>query len=256
VVYENDEFTAGVVNGAKTFTHNPLWRGDRGEPMLFYCIAVKAGVMDYEIMSFAETEAIKQRSRAKGSGPWVTDDLEMRKKCPIRRMSKRWDLLPEIRDVILAEDDLPADIAQLRPAMARPMFSIPDRSTAPAATEPVDAPPGAEPPTDPEPEPKRPGNGDAMKQAPAPEPTMATDAVKAARIKLLLSMCNREGISVDELSQWLEATGQAEGVSSLDDIPLGVLDIIITGWPTDKKTQKPGIAAMIKAARAGDGGAQ
>jgi len=156
--------------------------------------------------------------------------------------------------------------------MARPMFSLPDRSTAPAATEPVDAPPGAEPPeggrgdvgapgqefADPPPamQPKRPGNGDAMKPAGAPAggPTMATDQVKAQRIKLLLSMCNREGISVDELSQWLEATGQAEGISSLDDIPMSILDSTINGWPTDKKTKRPGIADTIKAARAGDGG--
>jgi recombination protein RecT len=244
VVFDGDEFDAGVENGVKFLKHRPNWRGERGLPILFYCVAMKAGVLDYEIMSWADTEAIKQRSRAKGSGPWMTDDIEMRKKCPIRRMSKRWDLLPEIRDVILAEDDLPADIAPTRPTMARPLFTLPT-----AAPEPVDAPPGAEP--TPEPEPERPGNGGTMTGS---EPTMALDAGKARAVKQLLSLCNIDGISAAEIMGWLTATDQSDGsAGGLDELPAELLTKIIAGWADNKTTKAPGIKSAIKAARAGDG---
>jgi recombination protein RecT len=246
VVYEADEFTAGMEAGKMILRHMPNWKvDDRGKPYLFYCMTTRGGVLDFEVMTFAETEAIKQRSRAKNSGPWVTDDLEMRKKCPIRRMSKRWDLLPEIRDVILAEDDLPDDISTKRPEMKRPLFTLPT-----GAPEPIDAPPGAEPP--PEPEQERPGNGNALRQS--AEPTMATSPDKAKAVKELLKFCNFENITVAEVLGWATATDHSDGsAASLDELTLENLTKIIEGWPDNKKTGAPGIKSAIKAARAGDG---
>ena len=206
---------------------------------------MKAGVLDYEIMTQAEVDAIQARSRAGRSGPWMTDKIEMGKKCPIRRMSKRWDLLPEIRDVILAEDDLPADIATTRPTMARPLFTLPA-----SASEPVDAPPGAEPP--PEPEPERADNGNALRQS--AEPTMAASPDKAKVVKELLKLLTIEGISVGELLGWTTATDQSDGsAGSLDELPAELLTKIIAGWADNKTTKAPGIKSAIKAARAGEG---
>ena len=60
----------------------------------------------------------------------------MGKKTVIRRMSKRWDLLPEIRDAIYADDDTPEAI-DIPPAFTKPIFSAP---AAIAAPEPVPVP--------------------------------------------------------------------------------------------------------------------
>jgi len=105
VVYENDDFKVGVRNGQKELVHNYDAASDRGRPILFYSCATIGGVFDYEVMTLAEVEAIKNRSRAGKSGPWVTDFLEMGKKSVIRRQSKRWDITPELAAAIAADDD-------------------------------------------------------------------------------------------------------------------------------------------------------
>lgn len=94
VVYENDEFS--WENGElhhKIDYKKPM--AARGKPVAFYSlIKFKDGSMDAEIMHFEETEAIKAKSRgAKSSfSPWngsESDQIEMRKKCAIRRHAKR-----------------------------------------------------------------------------------------------------------------------------------------------------------------------
>jgi recombination protein RecT len=232
VVFEGDEFEAGVENGVKMLRHRPNWRGDRGEPILFYCVAMKSGVLDYEIMSFAETEAIKQRSRAKGSGPWVTDDLEMGKKCPIRRMSKRWDLLPEIRDIIYAEDDAPKDIPkEIR--MARPIFSPPSLPEPPPPVE----------------------NGKAPEPAPEPPPTSASDpkpetptaSEKAGGfnpLKAVRNLAKMASVTESEVLEFCQSHGMTDGSQGeLGEVPKNILQALADKWPD--------VAQEIKAARAG-----
>lgn len=106
-VCEGDEFTATVEDGVKKLTHRVNWQRPRGEPYAYYAVCKRNGTVDFEVMSKTEVEAVRTRSRAGKSGPWVTDFDEMGKKCPIRRMSKRWDLMPEIRDVMNSDDDTP-----------------------------------------------------------------------------------------------------------------------------------------------------
>lgn len=124
MVCAEDEFDAWVENGVKKLIHKPHWKS-RGQPHLFYCVTMRDGVLDYEIMTFDETESIRKRSRSGDKGPWITDQLEMRKKCPIRRMSKRWELAPEIRQAIFGDDDLPPDIEKPQPEKpATPLFNV------------------------------------------------------------------------------------------------------------------------------------
>jgi len=106
-VCEGDDFDAGVKDGRKVINHVINWKRPRGEAYAYYAVALRNGSMDFEVMTIDEVKAIQARSRAGKGGPWVSDFDEMGKKCPLRRMSKRWDLLPEIRDVINADDDAP-----------------------------------------------------------------------------------------------------------------------------------------------------
>lgn len=59
-----------------------------------------------EPMTKAEIEKIKNRSKAKESGPWLSDFDEMAKKSVIRRDSKYWTLSPEVSSFILKYDEV------------------------------------------------------------------------------------------------------------------------------------------------------
>jgi len=107
-VCENDQFEAWVEEGAKKLRHRVDWKKQRGNPYAYYASCIRNNRLDYEVMTKDEVDAIRKRSRASGSGPWVTDYDEMAKKTVLRRMSKRWDLSPEARDAITADDDTPA----------------------------------------------------------------------------------------------------------------------------------------------------
>lgn len=118
-VCEKDGFEAAVVDGKKTISHNINWKKDRGPAVCYYAVCKRNGEVDWEVMTLDEVNDIRKRSRAANSGPWVTDFDEMAKKTVLRRMSKRWDLLPEIRDVINADDDTPAPFAA---SVSAPVF--------------------------------------------------------------------------------------------------------------------------------------
>lgn len=62
--------------------------GERGA-RAFYAIArLTDGTTQFDVMSKAEVDAIRARSKAAHKGPWVTDYDEMGKKTVIRRLSK------------------------------------------------------------------------------------------------------------------------------------------------------------------------
>ncbi len=68
-----------------------------------YAVArLKGGVRQVEVMTRAEVDAIRRRSRASGSGPWVTDYEEMAKKTVVRRLAK---YLPMSIEMATALDD-------------------------------------------------------------------------------------------------------------------------------------------------------
>jgi recombination protein RecT len=103
VVCENDIFE---VDRGQVVKHTIDYKKDRGAAYAFYCrIVMKDGGEKYEVMSKADVDAIRRRSRAGSSGPWVTDYNEMAKKTVFRRASKWVPLSPEIRNVVEADDD-------------------------------------------------------------------------------------------------------------------------------------------------------
>lgn len=80
--------------------------GAEGEIIAVYATAeFRDGSRKTEVLSRSEVEAVRQRSRAGGSGPWVSDWSEMAKKTAFRRLSKWLPLSPELRDAIDADDD-------------------------------------------------------------------------------------------------------------------------------------------------------
>lgn len=101
-VCEKDDFgwKDGIVS------HNVNWREDRGKLQAVYAEAImKGGEKQTAVMTLAEVEAIKKRSRAGNSGPWVTDFAEMAKKTVVRRLSKMLPLSSEIMDHVTKDDD-------------------------------------------------------------------------------------------------------------------------------------------------------
>jgi recombination protein RecT len=88
VVYERDEFDYQLGDEERIF-HKPNILEDRGKPVAVYCIArtVDGGAFR-EVMSTAQVEKIRSRSRSANNGPWATDWDEMARKTVVRRLSK------------------------------------------------------------------------------------------------------------------------------------------------------------------------
>ena len=109
VVCENDRFEYSFgTNG--NLEHRPAI-ADRGEVIAAYSfVKLKDGSSSYEVMNKEEIDAIRKRSKASGSGPWVTDWKEMAKKTVFRRHSKWLPVSAEFRDAVDKDYDVPIDI--------------------------------------------------------------------------------------------------------------------------------------------------
>ena len=87
-VYEADEFVVEFGLDPK-LSHRPTLKAERGDVVAFYAVAqLVGGGVQYDYMTRADVDAIRKRSRAGTSGPWVTDYNEMGKKTVIRRLFK------------------------------------------------------------------------------------------------------------------------------------------------------------------------
>lgn len=77
-----------------------------GEMYAAYCrVELKDGAIKTEALSKAEVDSVRRRSKAGGSGPWVTDYAEMAKKTAFRRVSKWIPLSAEIVEAFERDDD-------------------------------------------------------------------------------------------------------------------------------------------------------
>jgi recombination protein RecT len=105
VVREKDDFEIAFGLEPK-LVHVPNLSADPGAAIIFYAIArLKDGGRQVEVMTRAEVDAIRKRSRASASGPWVTDYDEMGKKTVIRRLTKTLPLTAELASALAAEDE-------------------------------------------------------------------------------------------------------------------------------------------------------
>jgi recombination protein RecT len=101
-VCEKDEFA--WIDGQ--VSHRINWREDRGAVQAVYAEAImKSGEKQTAVMTKAEVEAIRKKSKAGGSGPWVDFWSEMAKKTAVRRLSKMLPLASEIMDQVSKDDE-------------------------------------------------------------------------------------------------------------------------------------------------------
>lgn len=99
LVYENDQFDYEY--GIEPLLRHVPKFGDRGELVGAYAYAIaKDGGIQFEVMTLDEIESIRQRSKAKDAGPWVSDFGEMAKKTVVRRLSKMLTLSVQAQETI------------------------------------------------------------------------------------------------------------------------------------------------------------
>lgn len=106
VVHEKDNFKFQL--GDEPFIHHePCLEGDPGKVIAAYSIAVlKGGEKSREVMSIAQIEKVRSRSKAAKNGPWVTDYEEMCRKTVARRHSKTLPMSTDLDDLMRRDDDL------------------------------------------------------------------------------------------------------------------------------------------------------
>lgn len=113
VVYAKDEFELELGLDSK-LVHKPAWSElDRGPAVFVYAVAkLKDGGVQFEVMSRAEIEKVRARSKAKDSGPWVTDWDEMGKKTVIRRLFKYLPVSIEMQRAVGLDEQAESGISQ------------------------------------------------------------------------------------------------------------------------------------------------
>lgn len=87
-VCENDTFSVrlGTDSGIE---HVPNFNGDRGKMVAVYAVAkLVDGGMQFDVMTRADVEKIRQKSKGKNLAPWVDYFDEMAKKTVVRRLFK------------------------------------------------------------------------------------------------------------------------------------------------------------------------
>lgn len=88
VVYAKDQFEYAY-GLSERLEHIPSGEAEPGEVVAVYAVArLKDGGTQFEVMSRGEVDKIRERSRAKDDGPWITDFAEMAKKTVLRRLCK------------------------------------------------------------------------------------------------------------------------------------------------------------------------
>lgn len=106
-VYAKDVFDYELGLNEKLF-HKPTAEPDKGELTYVYAIAKlvdRDGMVPiFEVMSKKEVDAIRARSRAGKSGPWVTDYEMMARKTGVRRLSKWLPKSTDFARAVAAED--------------------------------------------------------------------------------------------------------------------------------------------------------
>lgn len=102
-VHDNDIFE---VDCGELKKHVIDYKKPRGAPYAAYClIKMAGGGVKCEVMTMEEIYEIRARSKARDSGPWVTDEKEMWKKTVAKRAFKWVPSSPEIRDAIENDGD-------------------------------------------------------------------------------------------------------------------------------------------------------
>ena len=143
VVHENDDYSVefGLHSDIR---HRPCLDDNPGPLVLVYAVArLKGGMVQFEVMTRAEVNAIRRRSRSGNSGPWVTDYDEMARKTVVRRLCKYLPISAEKLASALAVEETdevppapmtPAEVIQPSEESGQPEAAVPE-SPAPESAE-------------------------------------------------------------------------------------------------------------------------
>ena len=117
VVHKNDSFLCRFGMNP-ILEHEPCWEGDPGDVVAAYAVAkLTDGSTQVEVMTRAQIDAIKNRSRAGRGGPWVSDYPEMARKTVVRRLAKYLPLSVDMSKAldldVHAETGAPAEILDI-----------------------------------------------------------------------------------------------------------------------------------------------
>lgn len=102
------DYDRGIVNKhtphfLRTDPHKP---DNAGKVIAAYCyVRLKDGAEKAEVLSRDDIENIRQRSKAKNDGPWVTDWNEMAKKTAFRRVRKWLPLSAELQEAMSRDEE-------------------------------------------------------------------------------------------------------------------------------------------------------
>ena len=110
IVYEDEPFE--MSSGTNPFIkHTQLPPDKRGDKVIgaYTTVALTSGYVAFEFMWINDIMRHRDRSKAK-NGPWKTDTEEMIKKTPIRAISKRMELSPEVTKAALHDEYTEAGI--------------------------------------------------------------------------------------------------------------------------------------------------
>ena len=113
VVYEKDEWDFSY-GSHQHLTHKPNLTAERGTRRnliaAYSYVRLKDGSQTFMVLSSAEIEKSRKRSKTPDDGPWVTDYDEMAKKTAFRRHSKWLPLASETARKAVEQDEDAVDV--------------------------------------------------------------------------------------------------------------------------------------------------
>lgn len=126
-VYEGDKFDCQLGLEAK-LEHEPDWQNPNravADKLRFvYAVAkLKDGGIQFDIMSRAEVEGVRARSKAAESGPWVTDYSAMALKTVVRRLFKFLPVSIEMQQAVGIDEMADAGVSQQNGAIIDGAFT-------------------------------------------------------------------------------------------------------------------------------------
>ncbi|MEU9805475.1 recombination protein RecT [Mycobacterium sp. NPDC050853] len=119
VVHEADEFD--FEEGLDAYLKHKRSRAEDPGPVIwvYALVKLKDGASNFVVMTVAEVEKIRKRSRASGNGPWVTDWEAMAKKTALKQLSKWMPLSPEFNQAVhhdgSVRTEVGADLVDVKP---------------------------------------------------------------------------------------------------------------------------------------------
>lgn len=127
-VYEGDKFDC-VLGLESRIDHVPDWqnsnRADSAKLRFVYAVAkLKDGGVQFDVMSRAEVDAIRARSKSKDNGPWVTDYASMAVKTVVRRLFKFLPVSIEMQTAVGLDEMAEAGVLQQNAAVIDGDFAV------------------------------------------------------------------------------------------------------------------------------------